>query len=427
MVRKIGVIGLGYVGLPLAVAFAGAFDSVTGFDINEQKTAELKTGLDRTGTVGKELLQKSSLLITSQLADLQDVDFFVVTVPTPVDEANRPDLRAVLSASELVGRMIKPGDIVVYESTVYPGVTEEICGPILDQVSGLQSGRDFFLGYAPERINPGDAAHSIDKITKVISGQNEATVNIIAAVYRGITSAGIYRAGSIRVAEAAKVIENTQRDLNIALMNELAVIFDKMNICTREVLEAAGTKWNFVPFRPGLVGGHCIGVDPYYLTFKAQELGYHPEVILAGRRINDSMGSFIGQKTVKQLIAAGKKIPDVKVGIFGMTFKENVPDIRNSRVADIVKELKGYGIVPLVADPLADSQVVQQHYGFSLTPAEKMPGLDALILAVPHDAYLHADIDWFLAKLQDSQGIIIDVKSMFQREIIPGNIRYWSL
>jgi UDP-N-acetyl-D-glucosamine/UDP-N-acetyl-D-galactosamine dehydrogenase len=353
--RIVSVIGLGYVGLPVAVAF-GLHQKTIGFDINSQRIKELQSFHDRTGEVTAEELRTANILYTDAIEELRQADFHIVAVPTPVNEANQPDLTPMFKASETVGKALKLGDIVVYESTVYPGVTEDECVPILERVSGLVCGRDFTVGYSPERINPGDKEHTFTKIKKVVSGQDAQTLAIVAAVYESVVTAGVHRASSIKVAEAAKVIENTQRDLNIALMNELAYIFDRMEIDTTDVLEAAGTKWNFLKFRPGLVGGHCIGVDPYYLTHKAEKLGYIPQVILAGRRINDGVGKFIAQRTVKEMIHAGHNILGTTVTVFGLTFKEDCPDLRNSKVIDIIRELEDYGIKVQVHDPLADPQ-----------------------------------------------------------------------
>lgn len=427
MKRKIGVIGLGYVGLPLAIAFARNFPDVIGFDINTEKVSELHQGFDRTGEIEVEDLQKTKLHITSDISELAAVNFYVVAVPTPIDKAKRPDMKALIGASELVGKVLSPGDIVVYESTVYPGVTEEICGPVLERVSGLKREKDFKLGYSPERINPGDKVHRLEKIKKIVSGQDPETLEIVAQVYGTIVEVGVHKAPSIKVAEAAKVIENTQRDLNIALMNELSIIFDKMGIRTADVLAAAGTKWNFLPFRPGLVGGHCIGVDPYYLTYKAEELGYHPQVILSGRLINDSMGKYVAEQTVKFLSLAGKNLAEAKVGIFGITFKENVPDLRNSRVPDIIKELQEYGIMAYVIDPLADSLEARIEYGVNLSGDEEIKSLDAVIMAVAHDEFINRGARYFIEKFSNNKGIFIDVKSVFRPADFSSNIRYWSL
>src|SRR4051812_44449382 len=387
MAERIAVVGLGYVGLPVALAFARKFPGTIGFDINVEKVNSLKAGVDRTGETSSEELKASKLQMTHDPAELRQATFFVVAVPTPVDLNNRPDLTPVVKASETVARALKKGDVVVYESTVYPGVTEDVCGPILAKLSGLKQGVDFKLGYSPERINPGDKLHTLEKIVKVVSGEDEATLDRVAATYGAIIEAGVFRAASIKVAEAAKVIENTQRDLNIALMNELALIFDRMGIRTRDVLAAAGTKWNFLKFYPGLVGGHCIGVDPYYLTTKAEELGYQPEVILAGRRINNSVGPFVAQKLVKLLIHANIPVKGAKVGVLGLTFKENVSDIRNSKVPDILNELKTFGIEAKIHDPIADPAETQHEYGLTFSKWEELEGLDALIVAVSHKAY----------------------------------------
>ena len=422
---KIGVIGLGYVGLPLAVAFADVFEGAVGFDINKGKIGDLRRGVDCTGELSDGTLHRTPLHITDDVEDLKACTFFVVAVPTPIDKWNRPDLSPVVSASEIVGQVLKKGDIVVYESTVYPGVTEETCGPILERVSGLKRGIDFKLGYSPERINPGDKEHSITRIVKVVSGEDAATLEIVAKVYGAVIVAGVHKAPSIKVAEAAKVIENTQRDINIALMNELAIIFERMGLSTRDVLAAARTKWNFLPFTPGLVGGHCIGVDPYYLTTRAQELGYHPEVILAGRKINDGMGVFVAQKTVKLLIEAGSQVKGAKVGILGLTFKENVPDIRNSRVPDIIAELRQFGIEPLTHDPLAEPGEVDREYGLTLSPLEDFRDLDATILAVNHRAYL-SQVDRLMAALRPGS-VLVDVKSAILPSQVPDSIHFWSL
>ena len=425
--RKIGVIGLGYVGLPIAIAFARKFDGVVGFDINPAKIHSLRQGEDNTGEVEIADLRSTSLKFTNEVRDLEAVDFFVVAVPTPIDEANCPDLGALEKASEVVGSVLRPGSVVVFESTVYPGVTEEICGPILARVSGLKQGVDFKLGYSPERISPGDKNHRLENIVKVVSGEDAQTLEVIAQAYSAIVDAGVYRASSIKVAEAAKVIENTQRDLNIALMNELAIIFEKMRICTRDVLAAANTKWNFLPFSPGLVGGHCIGVDPYYLTYKAEEIGYSPQVILAGRRINDGMGKYVAEQTVKKIAKERVVVSDAKVGIFGLTFKENVPDIRNSRVPDIVDELRSYGIEALVHDPAADKKAAMSEYGILLRDLSVLQQLDAIIVAVAHKEYVSAGLPEFIARLKNQQGVVMDVKSIFNPEKLPMGVRYWSL
>ena len=425
MTEKVAVVGLGYVGLPVALAFARKFPGTVGFDINVEKVNELRSGFDRTGEIGKAELTSAGLEMTADPEALKRCTFFVVAVPTPVDSTNRPDLTPVFKASETVGRALKKGDVVVYESTVYPGVTEELCGPILAKISGLKR-EDFKLGYSPERINPGDKLHTLEKITKVVSGEDAATLDRVASTYGAIIDAGVFRATSIKVAEAAKVIENTQRDLNIALMNELALIFDRMDIRTRDVLAAAGTKWNFLKFTPGLVGGHCIGVDPYYLTTKAEELGYQPQVILAGRRINNEMGPYVAQRTVKLLINAGLPVKGARVGVMGLTFKENVADIRNSKVPDILKELREYGIEPKLTDVYADAAETKHEYGLSLTPLEELQDLDALILAVSHKEYV-SSVPALLARIKHG-GVLVDVKSALNPADVPaGRASYWCL
>ena len=425
MGEKIAVIGLGYVGLPVALAFARKFPTV-GFDINVQKVEELNRGFDRTGELTADEL-KTSLQMTADPQALKDCTFFVVAVPTPVDSTNRPDLTPVVKASETVARALKKGDVVVYESTVYPGVTEEICGPILAKGSGLTQGVDFKLGYSPERINPGDKQHTLERITKVVSGEDAASLARVADTYGAIIEAGVFKAASIKVAEAAKVIENTQRDLNIALMNELALIFDRLGIRTRDVLAAAGTKWNFLKFSPGLVGGHCIGVDPYYLTTKAEELGYQPQVILAGRRINNDMGPYVAQRTVKLLINQGLPVKTARVGVFGLTFKENVADIRNSKVPDILKELREFGIDAKLTDPYADPAETKHEYGLGLTPLEEMRDLDALILAVSHQQYVGLPLSQLVDRIRPG-GVLVDVKSALDpAAIAPGRVSYWCL
>jgi UDP-N-acetyl-D-galactosamine dehydrogenase len=427
MQENIAIIGLGYVGLPLAIAIAKKFSHTIGFDINQEKINALKQKIDWTGEVSQDDLEHTTLQITNQLNDLKNITFFIVAVPTPIDEQNCPDLTPLIRASEIVGQVLQPGAVVVYESTVYPGVTEETCGLILAKKSGLRQGIDFKLGYSPERINPGDPEHRLETITKVVSGEDAETLERVAKVYENIIHAGVHRAASIKIAESAKVIENIQRDLNIALMNELALIFDRLEIPTREVLAAAGTKWNFLPFKPGLVGGHCIGVDPYYLTAKATTVGYHPEVILAGRRINDSMGRYIGQRLIK-LLSNYENIPikTVRVGILGMTFKENVPDTRNTRVPDIFTELQQFGITPLVHDPIANPEEVYREYGITLTPWEELFSLDAIILAVAHRQYLELSPE-ALIQCMNPHGIFLDVKSVFNPNTFPEKIIYWSL
>lgn len=426
MERGFAVIGLGYVGLPVALALAKKFEPVIGFDISARRIAELRDGKDLTGEVTEAELRQTRLRFTRDADALADASFFLVTVPTPIDAERRPDLSPIEGACALIGPWLKPGSVVVFESTVYPGLTRDICGPLLAEASGLKQGVDFKLGYSPERINPGDREHRLETITKVVSGEDEATLERVAAVYGQIVTAGIHRAPSLEVAEAAKVIENTQRDLNIALMNELAIIFDRLGIPTRDVLAAAATKWNFLGFTPGLVGGHCIGVDPYYLTARAEAVGYYPEVILSGRRINDGMGGYVARRLVKLLIAANRPVKSAKIGILGITFKEDVPDLRNSRVPDIVAELHEYGIEPVITDPLADPAGVAHEYSLTLVPFEQLAELDGLILAVPHRAYAEAGWEKVFAALAPG-GIFIDVKSAVSRDIVPPSLGYWSL
>jgi UDP-N-acetyl-D-galactosamine dehydrogenase len=395
-----------------------------GFDIDRSRVQELRNGHDRTGEVDEKVLRASSLRLTDEAHSIADCTVFIVTVPTPIDDSRQPDLRPVISASRTVGSVLKKGDLVIYESTVYPGVTEDVCAPILAEVSGLAR-EDFHLGYSPERINPGDKVHRLETITKVVSGDSPETLERVAKLYESIVPAGVHRAPSIKVAEAAKVIENTQRDLNIALMNELALIFDRMGIRTKDVLAAAGTKWNFLPFTPGLVGGHCIGVDPYYLTAKAELLGYHPEVILAGRRINDGMGRFIAQKLIKMLIARELPVKGAKVGVLGLTFKEDVPDLRNSRVPDILRELSEFGVTALVHDPLADAAEAKHEYGVELAQEGDLRDLDALVVAVGHREYLQR-LDAIQAFVRQG-GVLIDVKSCVDPSAVRGDLAYWSL
>lgn len=424
--RKVSVVGLGYVGLPVAVAF-GRQKQTIGFDINAKRIVELKGGHDHTGEVADDELKTANVLYTDRLEDLRQADFHIVAVPTPVDGAHQPDLTPVEKASETVGRALKKGDIIVYESTVYPGVTEEICVPILEKTSGLKCGVDFTVGYSPERINPGDKEHTFTKIKKVVAGQDDVTLEIVAQVYGSVVTAGVHRASSIKVAEAAKVIENTQRDLNIALMNELAVIFDLMGIDTNDVLEAAGTKWNFLKFTPGLVGGHCIGVDPYYLTHKAEKLGYIPQVILAGRRINDGMGKFVAQQAVKEMVHAGHTILGVPVTVLGLTFKENCPDLRNSRVVDVVRELEEYGVKVQVHDPLADVEEARHEYGIDLCPYDKLEPAAAVVLAVSHDEF-KALTPERMKSLCRGTPVLIDVKSLYPKvDFEAAGFRVWRL
>jgi UDP-N-acetyl-D-glucosamine/UDP-N-acetyl-D-galactosamine dehydrogenase len=418
----IAVIGLGYVGLPVALGFAEHFPGTIGFDISKSRVEALKNGKDITGEASTDELKATKALLTTDPEDLKQADIFVVCVPTPIYDDNRPDLRPLESASTTVAKAMRKGAIVVYESTVYPGLTEDYCGGILAKVSGLKQGVDFKLGYSPERINPGDKEHTFKKIVKVVAGEDEATAKVVADIYGAVVSAGIHVAPSIKVAETAKVLENTQRDLNIALMNELAIICDLMSIRTKDVLSAAGTKWNFLNFMPGLVGGHCIGVDPYYLTSRAQELGYEPEVILAGRRLNDSMGRHVARRTLQLL---GDKVEGARVGLMGLTFKENVPDIRNSRVPDILAELKKSGIRALVCDPFAQPSEVKHEYNITLDADSALKDLDALILAVPHREFL-ADPEALFARLKPG-GVFVDVKSALSPKDVPSVIRYWSL
>lgn len=421
--RHIAVIGLGYVGLPVAVAMAARHGSVIAFDIDPERIRELAGGHDRTGENSAGDLAAATLDLTSDPARLAEADFHIITVPTPITATKRPDLGPLLAASRTVGRHLKPGAIVVYESTVYPGATEEDCVPILEAESGLTLGRDFGVGYSPERINPGDRQHRFETITKVVSGSDPATLDVVAAVYGSVVTAGIHRAPSIAVAEAAKVIENTQRDLNIALMNELSIIFQRLGIDTHDVLAAAGTKWNFLPFTPGLVGGHCIGVDPYYLTHRAEQFGYHPEVILAGRRINDGMGLLIARETVKHLLRQG--IRPQAVTVLGLTFKEDVPDIRNTRVIDIVHELESFGVRVQVSDPLADPVHTRHEHRLDLVPFAALEPADAVILAVAHRDYRRLSWDDLGALLSGGSGLVVDVRSCLDRQGRPERIDLW--
>jgi UDP-N-acetyl-D-galactosamine dehydrogenase len=427
--EAIAVVGLGYVGLPLAVALGRHF-RVLGVDVSEKRVRELNRRIDRTGevdfdTVGSDV----DLIFTADLSALANARLILVAVPTPIDEYRSPDLRPVTGASASVGTFLQPDSVVVYESTVYPGLTEEICVPILEEESGLVCGRDFCVGYSPERINPGDKVHRLETIVKVVAGQDEATGRLLEQVYGTIVTAGTHLAADIRTAEAAKVIENTQRDLNIALMNELSMIFDRMGIDTLDVLEASGTKWNFLPFRPGLVGGHCIGVDPYYLTFKAEAMGHHPQVILAGRQINDSMGKFIAESLVKRLIRADIKIKGARVGVLGLTFKENVPDLRNTRVVDILAELNEYGITALVHDAMADPEEAREELGVDLCALDDLCNLDALILAVAHDQYLTIPLPEIKGWFADAgRALVVDVKGFFDRAALTAEgIDFWRL
>ncbi|MDY0071405.1 MAG: nucleotide sugar dehydrogenase [Thauera sp.] len=414
---SIAVIGLGYVGLPLAVEFGKKFTTI-GFDLSAEKVAAYRSGVDPTGEVSSEDLRAAvHLSCHTDPAVLKDADFIVVAVPTPIDDAHQPDLTPLRKSSETVGRHLKRGAIVVYESTVFPGATEEVCIPILERESGLRWKEDFFVGYSPERINPGDRERTLTRIVKVVSGDTPATLEKVAETYGAVITAGVYKASSIKVAEAAKVIENTQRDLNIALMNELAVIFHKVGIDTIEVLEAAGTKWNFLPFRPGLVGGHCIGVDPYYLTYKADMLGHHPQVILAGRRINDSMGKYVAEQTVKQMIAAGTSLKDAEVIVLGLTFKENCPDLRNSKVIDVIRELQSYGCKVSVHDPVAEPDEAEREYGVKLCAWEDLPQAQAIVATVAHRDYLDRPLTELTARLVPG-AVFSDVKSAYDGEAL---------
>ncbi len=425
MNERIAVIGLGYVGLPVALAFAREFPGTVGFDVHVEKVDELRRGHDRNHEVSEAVLRETSLEMTCDPKALEGVTFFVVAVPTPVDKNNVPDLSPVVRASETVGRALTKGAVVVYESTVYPGVTEDVCGPILERISGVAR-KDFRLGYSPERINPGDHEHTLEKIVKVVSGEDAATLDRVANAYAKIITAGVHRAPSIKVAEAAKVIENTQRDLNIALMNELAIIFDRLGIRTADVLAAAGTKWNFLKFKPGLVGGHCIGVDPYYLTTKAQELGYQPEVILAGRRINNTMGAYVAQRAVRMLVHADLPVKGAKIGVLGITFKEDCNDLRNSKVPDILRELEEFGIHALVHDPLASAPEAKHEYGVDLSTFEDLHDLDGLVFAVDHKAFRDLGVEKLLGCVKDG-GIVVDVKSALAPSAVPSRLKYWSL
>ena len=423
----VAVVGLGYVGLPLAVEF-GKIHETIGFDLSVEKVHSYQQFVDPTGEVASDALRAATKLKpTTDPAALAGADFIIVAVPTPIDSARLPDFSPLIGASRTVGQHMKKGVIVIYESTVYPGATEEVCIPVLEQYSGMKWKKDFHVGYSPERINPGDKEHTLTRIVKVVSGDNAATLDAVANLYSSVIKAGVHRASSIAVAEAAKVIENTQRDLNIALMNELALIFNKLGIDTLEVLQAAGTKWNFLPFRPGLVGGHCIGVDPYYLTHKAEMIGYHPEVILAGRRINDNMGKFIAEQTIKQMIASGSSIKGAKVNVLGLTFKENVPDLRNSRVIDIINELRTFGVDIFVHDPVPQAGDARHEYGIDLVSWEQLPVADAMIAAVAHRPFLSMPVSALASKVVKN-GCFIDVKSQFdQTALRAAGLRVWRL
>ena len=425
--EKLSLIGLGYVGMPIAVAFARKIN-VIGFDLNSQKIDLYKAGIDPTNEVGDEAISKTTVLFTADETKLKEAKFHIVAVPTPVNDDHTPDLTPVESASTILGRNLTKGSIVVFESTVYPGVTEEICVPILEKESGLKCGSDFKIGYSPERINPGDKVHRLETIKKIVSGMDDETLDCVAKVYELVVEAGVHRAASIKVAEAAKVIENSQRDINIAFMNELSIIFNKMGIDTKSVLEAAGTKWNFLRFYPGLVGGHCIGVDPYYLTYKAEMMGYHSQVILAGRRINDDMGKYVAENCVKNLIAADKAVKSAKVAILGFTFKENCPDTRNSKVYDIVKELREYGIEPLIADPVADAAEAKKLYGVVFSDVNEITNMDAVILAVAHKNFAELPIEQVDALFGAGEKVLLDIKGLLNRkEYETAGYRYWRL
>ncbi len=425
--KTIAVVGLGYVGLPLAVEFGKKFRTI-GVDLSVEKVACYKQHFDPTGEVSTEDLKAATLLeMGTDPSALREADFVIVAVPTPVDNAHQPDFSPLVSSSRAVGQNLKEGAIIVYESTVYPGATEEVCIPILEQYSGKKWKTDFYVGYSPERINPGDKERTVTKIVKVVSGDTPETLATVTEIYGNVIKAGVFPASSIKVAEAAKVIENTQRDLNIALMNELAIIFDKIGIDTLEVLQAAGTKWNFLPFRPGLVGGHCIGVDPYYLTHKAQKLGYHPEVILAGRRINDGMGKFVAEQTIKQLVRRGHPVKDFPIIVLGLTFKEDCPDLRNSRVIDVIRELESYGAKVIVHDPVADAKEAFHEYGVDLRAWDDLPKAGAIVAAVNHREFKDRPVGDFLSKLE-KDGVITDVKSMFETSAFAGSgVELWRL
>ncbi len=425
--EKISLVGLGYVGMPIAVAFAKKV-GVIGYDLNEKKIELYKSGIDPTNEVGNDVIRKTTVEFTSDETKLRQAKFHIVAVPTPVNDDHTPDLTPVEGASRILGRNLTKGSIVVFESTVYPGVTEDVCVPILEKESGLKCGVDFKIGYSPERINPGDKVHRLETIVKIVSGMDEETLDVVAKVYELVVEVGVHRASSIKVAEAAKVIENSQRDINIAFMNELSIIFNKMGIDTKSVLEAAGTKWNFLNFRPGLVGGHCIGVDPYYLTYKAEMMGYHSQVILAGRRINDDMGKYVAENCVKNLIKAGKAVKDAKVAILGFTFKENCPDTRNTKVIDIVKELNEYGIEPVIADPAADKEEAKHLYGIEFKEISAINNMDAIILAVSHEEFSNLKINDIDKLFADDKKVLLDVKGILDRcEYEKAGYSYWRL
>ena len=426
--ENISLVGLGYVGMPIAVEFAKRGVKVIGFDLNKAKIETYKSGIDPTNEVGDDVIQSTTVEFTADETDLRRAKFHIVAVPTPVNDDHTPDLTPVEGASTIVGRNLTKGSVVVYESTVYPGVTEDICVPILEKESGLKCGVDFKIGYSPERINPGDKVHRLNTITKIVSGMDEETLDTVAKVYEIVVDAGVHRAESIKVAEAAKVIENSQRDINIAFMNELSIIFNKMGIDTQSVLKAAGTKWNFLKFYPGLVGGHCIGVDPYYLTYKAEELGYHSQIILSGRRINDDMGKYVAENAVKNLIKAEKAVKGAKVAILGFTFKENCPDTRNTKIIDIVNELREYGIEPVIADPTADAAEAKRLYNISFVDMETIKDCDAVILAVAHTEFSSFTVAQMDAFFGDGTKVLLDLKGLLNRkEFEAAGYSYWRL
>ena len=426
--EKISLIGLGYVGLPIAVSFAARGIIVIGYDNNVEKVECYKSGIDPTKEVGDENIKKTSVIFTTDPEDLKQAKFHIVAVPTPITEEKVPDLKALESASEILGKNLSRGSIVVYESTVYPGVTEEICIPILEKESGLVAGVEFKVGYSPERINPGDKINRLENIVKVVSGQDQESLDVIAKVYEIVVDAGIYKAESIKIAEAAKVIENSQRDINIAFINELSIIFNKMGIDTQSVLNAASTKWNFLRFTPGLVGGHCIGVDPYYLTYRAKQYGYISQVILAGRRINDGMGKYIAENLVKKIILAGKNVKDSKVAILGFTFKENCPDIRNTKVMDIVEELREYGINPIIADPQAEKKEAFEYYGITFSDIENIKNMDAIVIAVAHNEFIGKTPDEWNKMFSKNCRLLFDIKGILDRALFEkAGYEYWRL
>lgn len=426
--ESLSLVGLGYVGMPIAVEFAKRGVKVIGFDLNGAKIETYKSGIDPTNEVGDDVIKNTTVEFTANENDLKRAKFHIVAVPTPVNDDHTPDLTPVEGASEILGRNLTKGSVVVFESTVYPGVTEDICVPILERESGLKCGMDFKIGYSPERINPGDKIHRLSTITKIVSGMDEETLDTVAKIYEIVVDAGVYRAESIKVAEAAKVIENSQRDINIAFMNELSIIFNKMGIDTKSVLEAAGTKWNFLKFYPGLVGGHCIGVDPYYLTYKAEELGYHSQIILSGRRINDDMGKYVAENVVKNLIAADKAVKGAKVAILGFTFKENCPDTRNTKIIDIVKELNEYGIEPLIADPMADPADAKKFYGVDFVSMDAIKDMDAVILAVAHTEFASLSMDQIAGFFGEGKKVLLDLKGLLDcKEYEAAGYSYWRL